>query len=70
MSETALTVTEEDATGDSYTVVLDTQPTADVTVTVAGHAGTSVSLTPDPPTLDGDGDRSRRRRYSRTIWSR
>ena len=63
LTKSTLTVTEEDATGDSYTVVLDTQPTADVTVTVAGHAGTSVSLTPDPPTLDGDGDRRRRCRY-------
>ena len=51
VSKTALTVTEEDTTGDSYTVVLNTQPTADVTVTVAGHAGTDVTLTPDPPTL-------------------
>ncbi len=49
VSESALTVTEEDATGDSYTVVLDTEPTADVTVTVAGHAGTDV--TPNPTTL-------------------
>ena len=30
--------------GDSYTVVLDRQPTASVTVTVAGHSGTDVSL--------------------------
>ena len=49
VSKPALTVTEEDPTGDSYTVVLDTQPTADVTVTVAGHAGTAV--TPTPTTL-------------------
>ena len=49
VSKTALTVTEEDTTGDSYTVVLDSRPTADVTVTVAGHAGTDV--TPDPGTL-------------------
>ena len=49
VSKTALTVTEEDTTGDSYTVVLDTQPTADVTVTVAGHSGTNV--TPSPTTL-------------------
>ena len=41
---TALTVTEGDATGASYTVVLDSQPTADVTVTVSGHAGTDVTL--------------------------
>ena len=51
VSETTLTVTEQDATGDSYTVVLDTEPTADVTVTVAGHSGTALTLTPDPATL-------------------
>ena len=51
VSTAALTVTEEDANGDSYTVVLATQPTADVTVTVAGHAGTVVILAPDPPAL-------------------
>ena len=49
VSKTALTVAEEDTDGDSYTVVLDTEPTADVTVTVAGHADTDV--TPDPATL-------------------
>ena len=49
VSKTALTVTEQDTTGDGYTVVLDTEPTANVTVTVAGHAGTDV--TPDPTTL-------------------
>ena len=49
VSTTALTVTEQDTTGDSYTVALDTEPTADVTVTVAGHAGTDV--TPNPTTL-------------------
>ena len=49
VSKTALTVTEEDTTGDSYMLVLDSQPTADVTVTVAGHAGTEV--TPNPTTL-------------------
>ena len=49
VSTTALTVTEEDTTGDSYTVVLNTQPTATVTVTVAGHAGTDV--TPSPTSL-------------------
>ena len=51
VSQMALTVTEEDTTGVSYTVVLATQPTADVTVTVAGHAGTVVILAPDPPAL-------------------
>ena len=49
VSKTELTVTEEDPTGDSYTVVLNTQPTATVTVTVAGHAGTDV--TPSPTSL-------------------
>ena len=49
VSTTALTVTEEDSTGDGYTVVLDSQPTANVTVTVAGHAGTDV--TPSPTSL-------------------
>ena len=44
VSETALTVVEEDGTGESYTVVLDTEPTASVTVTVSGHADTDVSL--------------------------
>ena len=46
ISETSLTVTEEDTTGDTYTVVLNTQPTANVTVTVAGHSGTEVTPTP------------------------
>ena len=46
VSTSALTVTEEDTTGNTYTVVLDTRPTADVTVTVAGHGGTDVTLTP------------------------
>ena len=46
VSPTALTVMEEDTTGDSYTVVLDTEPTANVTVTVAGHSGTDVTPTP------------------------
>ena len=49
VSETALTVTEEDTTGDTYTVVLDSQPTANVVVTVGGHSGTDV--TPNPATL-------------------
>ncbi len=49
VSEMALTVTEEDATGDAYTVVLDSAPTANVVVTVGGHSGTDV--TPTPATL-------------------
>ena len=46
VSKTALTVTEQDSTGGSYTVVLDTEPTANVVVTVAGHAGTDVTRAP------------------------
>ena len=49
VSKTSLTVREEDTAGNSYTVALSKQPTADVTVTVAGHAGTDV--TPSPATL-------------------
>ena len=49
VSKSALTVTEQNTTGDTYTVVLNSQPTANVTVTVAGHAGTDV--TPTPTTL-------------------
>ena len=45
VSKSALTVTEEDTTGNTYTLVLDTRPTANVTVTVAGHGGTDVTLT-------------------------
>ncbi len=45
VSKSALTVTEEDTTGNTYTVVLDTRPTADVTVTIFGHGGTDVTLT-------------------------
>ena len=51
VSTPALTVTEEDTAGDTYTVVLNSQPTANVTVTVAGHAGTDVTLTPSSATL-------------------
>ena len=49
VSKTELTVGEEDTTGNSYTLVLNNQPTANVTVTVAGHSGTDV--TPSPTTL-------------------
>ena len=51
VSKTAVTVTEQDADGDTYTVVLDTQPTANVVVTVIGHAGTDVIVTPNPLTF-------------------
>ena len=43
VSETALTVPEGGTAGETYTVVLDSPPTADVVVTVAGHAGTEVT---------------------------
>ena len=46
VSETALTVEEQDTTGETYTVVLDSEPTSSVTVTVAGHASTAVSAAP------------------------
>ena len=46
VSESELTVTEQDTTGDTYTVVLDTEPTANVTVTVGGHAGSDVTVNP------------------------
>ena len=49
VSETALTVPEGGTAGETYTVVLDSPPTADVVVTVAGHAGTEV--TPSPTSL-------------------
>ena len=42
VSESALSIDEGGS--DSYTVVLDSQPTASVTVTIAGHSGTDISL--------------------------
>ena len=45
VSETALTI-DEGGSG-TYTVVLDTEPTADVTVAIAGHASTDISLSGD-----------------------
>ena len=49
ISKSALTVTEQDTTGDSYTVVLDRLPTASVTVTVGGLG--SSDLTANPSSL-------------------
>ena len=43
---TSLTVTEGDADGETYTVKLATQPSAEVTVTVSGQAGTDLSRSP------------------------
>ena len=51
VSETALTVTEEDAAGAGYTVVLESQPTGDVTVTVEGATGTDVRVSPSELTF-------------------
>ena len=46
-----VTVMEEDATGSSYEVVLRTQPTETVTVTVSGTSGTEVTATPSTLTF-------------------
>ena len=51
VSKSALTVTEQDTTGDSYTVVLDSQPTADVTISIGGQTGTGVTAAPSPMTF-------------------
>ena len=44
LGKTALTVAENGSA--SYTVELDSEPTADVTVTITGHLGTDLTLTP------------------------
>ena len=44
-SPTSLTVAEGDADGETYTVKLATQPSAEVTVTVSGQSGTDLTLT-------------------------
>ena len=44
VNDDRLTVEEGDTAGSSYTVLLATQPTGDVTVTVGGHLGTNVSV--------------------------
>ena len=51
VSESALTVAEEDTTGDTYTVVLNRLPTADVTITIGGQSGTDVTAAPSPMTF-------------------
>ena len=51
VSPTALTVTEEDPTGASYTVVLDSQPTANVTITIGGQGAADITATPTPLTF-------------------
>ena len=44
LSESALTLTEGDDTGVSYTVKLSTQPSGAVTVTIGGHSGADLSI--------------------------
>ena len=44
LDKTGLVVTEGGSA--TYTVALDSEPTADVTVTITGHAGTDLTLTP------------------------
>ena len=51
VSESSLTVTEEDTTGDTYTIVLDSQPTANVTISIGGQSGTDVTAAPSPMTF-------------------
>ena len=51
ISKSSLTVTEQDATGDTYTVVLDSQPTANVTISIGGQSGTDVTAAPTPMTF-------------------
>ena len=50
LSKTTLTVEEEDADGETYTVKLATQPTVEVTVTVTGQDQTDLELTGLSPT--------------------
>ena len=71
--ERGVTVTPEALNVDEggsvdYTVVLDTEPTAAVTVTASVQDGTDLTLSPDQPDLHrrqlghaADGDRHRRR---------
>ena len=62
ISRTALSIAEGES--DTYTVVLNTEPSADVTVTISGHTGTDVGLSDTELTFttgnwrhgaDGDG---------------
>ena len=57
VSESSLTVTEGDATGADYTVVLDSRPTGAVTVTVSGASETDLTVSPASLTFTtGDWD--------------
>ena len=60
VSTTTLTVPEGQS--ETYTVVLDTQPTGDVTVTVSGHSGTDITLSGD--TLNADNELT----FTSTNW--
>ena len=51
VSKSAVTVTEENTTGDTYTVVLDSQPTANVTITIGGQGAADITATPTPLTF-------------------
>ena len=44
LTPSTLSLAEGDSSGETYTVELATQPSASVTVTVSGHAGSDVSL--------------------------
>ena len=52
ISKDNLTVGEGDAAGSSYTVALATEPSGSVSVSIAGHSGTDLSLS--GPTLSSD----------------
>ena len=51
VSKSAITVTEENTTGDTYTVVLDSQPTANVTITIGGQTAADITAAPTPLTF-------------------
>ena len=51
VSRRSLTVTEGDTNGETYQVKLDTQPSADVTVRISGHANTDVRVNPNTLTF-------------------
>ena len=54
LSETALTVEEGDAEGETYTIKLAAEPSGTVTVTVAGFADNDVSVSPDVLSFTAD----------------
>ena len=49
-----ISLTVDEGSSASYTVVLDSQPTADVTVTISGHAGTDITLSNDSLTFTAE----------------